>query len=488
VIPRDNVKIPKRDIIISAIIGCFVAILIIPILKHTEINLPFVLTLAAPLVLPIIYILSMFFALIFGHKQKLIYQIIKFIQVGSLNTFVDWGILNLFLILATVNSGFLYAVCKAGSFIVAATNSYFWNKYWTFKKETEPSTFSEKKRRGGELFCFSIVSLVGFALNVATAHFIVNHWGPQFHIDVKSWATVGALGGTLVGLVWNFLGYRSTVFSGMERQGEKVLSWKVTFAKAFKYAAVFFVFALFAVSSYFVFVKLWGKELLLRDGYPYNSAIYERRMNPKVPKTDQPLIFFSKNYFFLDSKENSQNESWDSRFTEEEILIQIKEEYARHANREPLLGEGFRWVTRRLFHNFGLVTKDIQRSGQPRPFFLWLHYELFPFKTVINLAWEPEKSPDQISEKRFCEERNIDYYNFSWSAGGPQNWGEVDKVIEIIDHCEKPVWIHCKGGKDRTGGLIALWKRKKNYPLAMIFQDFEKHRKPASPWIRKLLF
>jgi protein tyrosine/serine phosphatase len=105
---------------------------------------------------------------------------------------------------------------------------------------------------------------------------------------------------------------------------------------------------------------------------------------------------------------------------------------------------------------------------------------------VINLAWEPEKSKDQVFERKFCEKRNIAYYNFSWSAAGPKDWREVDRVIEIIDKCQKPVWIHCKGGKDRTGGLVAIWKKEKGYPMGLIFEDFETYRMPAFTWIQRL--
>ena len=176
----------------------------------------------------------------------------------------------------------------------------------------------------------------------------------------------------------------------------------------------------------------------------------------------------------------------DLNLGQEQVFNQVNKKLALEAKDESILGKWFNEVMKSLLHNFGLVTKDIQRSGQPSPAILWLHYELFPFKSVINLAWEPEKSKNQVFERKFCEKRGIDYYNFSWNAGGPKDWGEVDKVIGIIDSCKKPVWIHCKGGKDRTGGLVAIWKKKKGYPMGLIFRDFEVHRIPAFTWVEQL--
>jgi protein tyrosine/serine phosphatase len=168
------------------------------------------------------------------------------------------------------------------------------------------------------------------------------------------------------------------------------------------------------------------------------------------------------------------------------IFDKVNKKLAFQAKNENIFIKSFNWMIKKLLHNFGFVTKDIQRSGQPSPPVLWLHYALFSFKSVINLAWEPEKSKDQVYERAFCEERKIDYYNFSWNARRPKDWGEVDRVTEIIDKCKKPVWIHCKGGKDRTGGLVAIWKKEKGYPMGLIFRDFQAYEIPAFTWVQQL--
>lgn len=79
---------------------------------------------------------------------------------------------------------------------------------------SDASTFSagQPKAVGKEFLQFFVVSCIGFALNVGLATLIVNVLGPQWGVSAKLWANVGALGGTLVGLVWNFLGYKLIVF------------------------------------------------------------------------------------------------------------------------------------------------------------------------------------------------------------------------------------------------------------------------------------
>lgn len=201
----------KKDLLLSAIIGLVCAILILPILKQVQFNLPYKFALI--IILPILSVIGMFLAILIAQKIKVIYQLAKFVLVGALNTFVDWGILNLLMFLVGITSGPLYSVFKAVSFVFGVTNSYFWNKFWTFKKVSSvPLASEDKKSVSREIWEFFIVSLIGLGLNVTAASLVVNVWGPHFGIGAKLWANVGALCGTLAGLVWNFLGYKLVVF------------------------------------------------------------------------------------------------------------------------------------------------------------------------------------------------------------------------------------------------------------------------------------
>ncbi len=250
--------------------------------------------------------------------------------------------------------------------------------------------------------------------------------------------------------------------------------------------AFFCLFVGLVIFSFFLTVKIWGKELLVKDSYRQDVVFSEKmtvREFGKINELKSPLL---KNVFGLASENDLQKQLSDLNLTHEEILNRVNEKLALKPNSENIFVKCVNEGARKLLRNFGLVTKDIQRSGQPIAPVLWLHYELFPFKSVINLAWEPNKSKEQIYEKKFCEARNVDYYTFSWGAGGLKDWGEVDKAMEIMDTCRKPVWIHCMGGKDRTGGLVALWKKKKGWPMRLIFKDFDKYRIPAFRWVQQL--
>jgi hypothetical protein len=250
---------------------------------------------------------------------------------------------------------------------------------------------------------------------------------------------------------------------------------------------IFFCLPLiFAILLFFTFLKIEGGKLLVKDLYRQKLVFSGEMTISEFGKVNQLKSPVLKNVFGLTSDEDFHKKLESLSLNQKEVLHQINNKLLLQAKNEDILVKLVNEICRKLLHNFGFVTKDIQRSGQPSPATLWLHYELFPFKSVINLAWEPDKSEDQIFEKKFCEKKNIDYYNFSWKAGGPKDWREVARVIKIIDKCQKPVWIHCKGGKDRTGGLVAIWKKEKGYPMGLIFEDFETYRMPAFTWIQRL--
>lgn len=191
-----------RDIIAGLIIGEASALLILIIFKNLKIEVIPIWFLA--IILPVLSLTGLQIAFLLARKFIILWQFAKFGLVGVLNTLIDLGVLNLLIFFSGITSGIGYSVFKGISFIVAVVNSYFWNKYWTFEKRGEVKT--------GEFLQFFIVAGLGFAINVGTASLIVNIIGPQFGLSDKIWDNIGAIIATLVGMIWNFLGYKFIVF------------------------------------------------------------------------------------------------------------------------------------------------------------------------------------------------------------------------------------------------------------------------------------
>lgn len=132
-------------------------------------------------------------------------QLVRFLLIGILNTAVDLGVLNLLLIIFRAGqNGEWYVAFKAVSFLVAVSNSYFFNRYWVFRPE--------QVTRASTVGSFFTVSVTGFFLNVAIASTIFNTLVGIYPVHAEFSANLGAIIGTVAVLTWNFLGYKFFVF------------------------------------------------------------------------------------------------------------------------------------------------------------------------------------------------------------------------------------------------------------------------------------
>lgn len=191
-------KLKKLDLLLAAIIGEFVALVLIFIGKNVSIAIPFASWL--PFIFPVLSVIGLYVSYLAGKWRAFIFQIGKFFLVGSLNTFLDLGILNLLIFLTGIAQGIGFSVFKGLAVLIAITNSFFWNKLWTFQAQK------------GSFLQFFIITIIGFFLNVGLASFMVNVVGPVGNINLILWANISALSAVVVTLIWNFLGYKFIVF------------------------------------------------------------------------------------------------------------------------------------------------------------------------------------------------------------------------------------------------------------------------------------
>jgi len=201
----------KKDIALSFIIGGAVGILFQPIISN------FSASMAVLASIPLIQLrVISFFVFLFGAPAALfvfhlfsrfvpvLYQFAKFASVGVLNTTVDLGVFNLETFLyGSLPGAFIFSVFKAISFLTATTNSFFWNKYWTFGANAKPGA--------GEIFKFYAIAIIGGFLNVGVATAVrtanFSFIPPNTLVNL-----VAPISGILCVFLWNFIGYKYIVF------------------------------------------------------------------------------------------------------------------------------------------------------------------------------------------------------------------------------------------------------------------------------------
>jgi len=201
----------KKDLLFVFILSEIIALFLSFVLSVNNFNLFPIWILF--IILPILAIVVNFIAYFIGKKIPVIFQLAKYLTVGIANTLVDLGILSLLILVSGIAQGITYSVFKGISFVIAVIHSYFWNKSWTFGTVKVTKTKQEFSR-------FFIISAIGFAINVGAASLVVNVVGVHFGISKELWATIGAATGSVVGLAWNYLGYKLIVFK--EKNGEQL--------------------------------------------------------------------------------------------------------------------------------------------------------------------------------------------------------------------------------------------------------------------------
>jgi len=194
----------RKDFILVTIIGFLVGALVLMPLKTLGFDLKIWLILLS------IFGFTIFAPIAFWVLQKLskfwpvLHQFGKFAAVGTLNSLLDLGTLNLLIFITDIAGGWHFTLFKTIAFLVAKNNSYFWNKFWTFE--------DKNKVAWKEYLKFVTFTSIGMIMNVAVASYIVNGIKPPFLITDRLWANIGAIAAMLIVTLWNFFTYKRFVF------------------------------------------------------------------------------------------------------------------------------------------------------------------------------------------------------------------------------------------------------------------------------------
>ncbi len=138
----------------------------------------------------------------FGARPKEVERFLKFMVVGTIGFVVDFGILNLLVLLA----GFEVLVANTISFTLAVVSNFTWNRLWTYPD-------SRSRPAQSQLAQFALVNVLGLGINTLVL------WAlrPTFT------TLVGRLGynlakaiATIVVLFWNFFVNRYWTYSDVE--------------------------------------------------------------------------------------------------------------------------------------------------------------------------------------------------------------------------------------------------------------------------------
>ena len=105
--------------------------------------------------------------------------------------------------------------------------------------------------------------------------------------------------------------------------------------------------------------------------------------------------------------------------------------------------------------NFHQVNAHLYRGAQPRPEG-WRRLAALGVKTVVNLRAADKNSRAEELEARAA---GLQYFNVPLPAYARPDGEQVERALAVIDAPEnRPVFVHCKHGEDRTGTVVAAYR------------------------------
>lgn len=200
----------SKDYILALFTGVLTGLFLQPTLSILKVELPLGIPLVAlTVIMPVLWVLGIWLGGVLSRFLPFMAQFAKYVAAGFLSAAIDFGVLNLLLLYFGVTAGSLYSLSKAISALAGNINAYAWNKLWTFKAVSQADDITAVGKEYGK---FLLISVVGLALNVGVASFIVNVIRPQFGISPEVWANLGVVAGAAIVIIWNFTGYKFFVF------------------------------------------------------------------------------------------------------------------------------------------------------------------------------------------------------------------------------------------------------------------------------------
>ena len=202
-------RLKKSDVVAILVIGEVFALLLMVIRKSVGVAVPQPIMYSLPILMPLVALGCLWVMSVLGRRRPALFQIGKYAAVGFFNTGIDFGVFNAMVLATKLEPrGIVAGGFSAISFVIAVVNSYFWNKYWTFRKEGGAKM--------GEFMQFVIVSLIGLIINFLYVSGMTKYIDPVYGLNAQQWANMVKVTGIFISLAWNFTGYKFIVFRERE--------------------------------------------------------------------------------------------------------------------------------------------------------------------------------------------------------------------------------------------------------------------------------
>jgi protein tyrosine/serine phosphatase len=128
-------------------------------------------------------------------------------------------------------------------------------------------------------------------------------------------------------------------------------------------------------------------------------------------------------------------------------------------------------VTPRPIKNFGKVNDNYFRGSQPTQSQM-ADLKAMGVKTIIDLR------KDYVpAARQWANELGLNYFNIPLLPGRAATKEQTEYFLRLVnDSANAPVYIHCKGGRHRTGALTAVYRiTHDGWTAQQAFEEMKKY-------------
>lgn len=108
--------------------------------------------------------------------------------------------------------------------------------------------------------------------------------------------------------------------------------------------------------------------------------------------------------------------------------------------------------------NFHIISPGVMRGAQPPEEEFKILKDQYNVKTILSFRSNKQQNK---WEKEIVDRLGMSFINIPMSAKSEQNIEKIERCLNIIsDESNKPIFVHCHAGKDRTGLIFAAYRIK----------------------------
>jgi tyrosine-protein phosphatase SIW14 len=137
--------------------------------------------------------------------------------------------------------------------------------------------------------------------------------------------------------------------------------------------------------------------------------------------------------------------------------------------------------------NFGQISQNYYRGAQPENRD-YADLARLGVKTVIDLQADGE-----AGEKGLVERAGMKFYRIPMTTSDRPSDSAVTQFLKLVnDPANQPVYVHCKGGRHRTGVMTAVYRMTNNgWTADRAYQEMKQFRFegfPGHPTLKRFVY